>query len=246
MTDLEDATNSFAAELGALMTAVVDPSLAFEVVAPPGATRLKVGPAPFDASRGGFALIPLWRSCDSRELRVPPLQLKAEFAVELDRDRAYLQVANSAFGLWVCAAPGRSARPLFRIEYDRDKTIKPPAHVHFHSESAELAWIYGSAGRPLPRFDEVHFPVGGRRFRPTLEDVLMFLRAEGLFTDWLPGARRALRSSMEAWDRRQARATARAYPADAADVLRRMGWAVSPPGEGDDANLTGTQSQVEP
>lgn len=230
MSQLDVEADRFATDLTALFRAVIDDGVSFESVATPGSSRVKVGPAPF-TTQHGFALVPLWRTVDDRTSRTPPLQLRVEYALEMDREAIFPQVVNSAFGLWVCTSQDRSARPLFRIEYDRGKTRKPPAHVHFHSESAELAWIYGSAHLPLPRFEEVHFPVGGRRFRPTIEDVLLFLREEQLFDRWRPEAARAIRQSVERWEERQARATARAFPAATADELRRQGWIVSAPAE---------------
>lgn len=95
---------------------------------------------------------------------------------------------SSVFGLWVAVTdtddPAKG-RPVFRIEYERRPSDKPRAHVHFHAESAELAWIYGATRLKLPRSAEIHYPAGGTRFRPILEDVIGFLDREGLFRNWL-------------------------------------------------------------
>lgn len=118
--------------------------------------RRKIGPGPFtEGHGGGFAWIRLIRESDGQ---VPRLLLKVEFAVSLDEEAEHLTVVTSTFGLWVRPDPKRAPRPLFRLEYDRETHGKPPAHVHLHAESAELGWIYGTAGVPLPRMAEIHSP----------------------------------------------------------------------------------------
>lgn len=143
--------------------------------------------------------------------------------VALDPESQYLAVQSSTFGLWVKVMDDSKRRPVFRVEYDRNTTTKPPAHVHFHAESAELAWVYGSGGVTLPRGHEVHFPVGGVRFRPVIEDVLLFLDREHLFNDWATTTwRSTIDASRHVYDLRQARATVRRFPDEARAVLARM------------------------
>jgi hypothetical protein len=66
---------------------------------------------------------------------------------------------------------------LFHVDYERDKGHGyPDAHLQVYGESAALdAWQPGQRG-----LHKLHFPVGGRRYRPTLEDVIEFLIAEKL------------------------------------------------------------------
>lgn len=122
---------------------------------------------------------------------------------------------------------------MLRIEYDRDAVSKPEAHVHLHAESVELGWRYGTAGRPLPRLAEIHFPVGGRRFRPTIEELLLFLDREKLFNDWRRSWRRVLLDSLGDWEARQARATVRRHQEAAISELEALGYTITPP-PGDD------------
>ena len=98
------------------------------------------------------------------------------------------------------------------------------AHVHIHAHSPELAWIYGSGGRPAANLHALHFPVGGQRFRPTLEDFLLFLDREHIFTHFKEGWKPAVLSSLRSWEEIQARSTVRQYPRLAADALRDMGY----------------------
>ena len=96
--------------------------------------------------------------------------------------------------------------------------------------------MYGSAGRPAPDLHALHFPVGGRRFRPTLEEFLLFLDRENLFNDWKEGWKPRLIRSLEAWERRQAQATARQFPEEAVGALEALGYRVTAPGAGRSAD----------
>ncbi len=154
--------------------------------------------------------------------------LKIEFRVSLDDESDHLAVQQSTYGLWVRPDPNRTPRPVFRIEYDRNAHNKPAAHVHLHAESMEFGWIYGTAGIPPPRLFEIHFPVGGRRFRPTVEELLRFLDREKLFVDWLKGWNELVEESLEDWESKQARATVRQHTEAAIEQLHLMGYVVTP------------------
>ena len=224
---LEADSQQFAADLTNLIQGCIVDAPRFVVVNASNDQQRRIGPEPFEPGHGagaGFGFVPLIRECDDHE--VPRLMLKIEFRVSLDRQSEHLAVQQSTFGLWVRPDPQRGPRPVFRIEYDRQARNKPLAHIHLHAESVELGWIYGTAGLPLPRLHEIHFPVGGRRFRPTVEELLGFLDREQLFTDWHPGWRAVLDESLEAWNKRQAQATVRNNPEVAIEQLERMGYQV--------------------
>ena len=180
-----------------------------------------------DVRSVGVALV---RSHDDPEH--PSLFLRARYIVEMDPTDGHLRVATSMVGLWADVTGGRKRpRPIVRVEYDRRQSGRgrSAAHVHLHANSPELAWMYGSAGRPAPDLHALHFPVGGRRFRPTLEEFLLFLDRENLFNDWKEGWKPRLIRSLEAWERRQARATARQFPDEAIGALEALGYGVTPP-----------------
>ncbi|MDE0652420.1 MAG: hypothetical protein OXI26_02045 [bacterium] len=180
-----------------------------------------------DARSAGVALV---RSHDDPD--GPALFLRARYIVEVDARRDDLRVSSSTVGLWADVTGGRKRpRPLVRVEYDRRQSARgrAAAHVHLHANSPELAWMYGSAGRPAPDLHALHFPVGGRRFRPTLEEFLLFLDRESLFNDWKEGWKPRLTQSLEAWERRQARATARQFPEEAVGALETLGYSVTAP-----------------
>ena len=120
---------------------------------------------------------------------------------------------------------------MVRVEYDRRRLAgdRAAAHVHLHAHSPELAWIYGSSGRPAPDLHRLHFPVGGKRFRPTLEDFLLFLDREGLYKGFKEGWRPAVQASLRQWEEAQAATTARRFPDAAAGSLKRLGYTVTAP-----------------
>lgn len=226
--ELDVEAVDFANRLNELFESTIGRSVQFEVVESASKVRT-IGPGPVELANAGFAMIPLRRAVDSAA-EPEKLALKVEFVVGLDDEETHLTVQRSTFGLWVRPDPKRTPKPVVRVEYDRDARNKPAAHVHLHAESVELGWLYGTAGLPLPRLEEVHFPVGGRRFRPSIEELLLFLDRERLYNDWASADwRTVIEASQEEWDERQARATARRHPEATAGQLRLMGYDVTAP-----------------
>lgn len=75
-------------------------------------------------------------------------------------------------------------------------------------------------GMAVPRMSDLHFPVGGSRFRPCLEDILDMLVRE-LGVDHQPGWRDALADGRERWRRMQTAAVVRDAPGEAIDATAR-------------------------
>lgn len=83
----------------------------------------------------------------------------------------------------------------------------------------------------VPAMSELHFPVGGHRFRPSLEDILEMLIDE-FGIDHHREARSALQAGREAWRRIQTRVAVRDDPESAIDALKALGHDVQlRPGE---------------
>jgi hypothetical protein len=224
LTDrLRDLAEGFADDLTALVQGTIGGQTEF-AVGESAQDHMVIGPDPLPNGR-----IPLVRDAD-RGLDEHRVELRAWYRCGLDPEGEHLMVESSTFGLWV--RPSGKWRPVVRVEYERTPRTKdhPTAHVHLHAESAELAWLYGSSNLELPRLHQIHFPAGGRRFRPTLEQFLQFLSREQLFTEWAAKDwRKTLDDHQAAWEERQARATVRRYPDAAAEELRGAGWNVTPP-----------------
>jgi hypothetical protein len=101
--------------------------------------------------------------------------------------------------------------------------------VQINGVSAELTDALattGQAPRPLEAF---HVPVGGRRFRPTLEDFIEFLHMERLLPTLHSEWRDVIAETRGPWLELQLRAAVRNRPEVAGEQLRSMGWSVTEP-----------------
>ena len=212
----------FAAKLEEFLAAALPRPVELAVVE--GDDGIRVGGA-WDAGARKFVPIALDETATSLLLRV-------EFKLADDRSGEFFRVLNSTFGLLIPVEKGGKAKdpvPLVRVEFERGQT--PPAHIHFHTSSSTLGWVYGRAGGAYRRAEDLHFPIGSQRFRPTIEEFLLFLDQERLFrgwrsdTDWRSQARRR----MAEYEQRQALAMVAHYAEDIAGELRRLGWSVEPP-----------------
>ena len=156
-----------------------------------------------------------------------------EYELAVGPTESFLAVQRSKFELRVRTTPG------VRFEYERDYTSAPTAHIHASGVSgllsvALMANFEGTKQKQKRRgeLQRLHFPVGGRRFRPSLEDFLYFIIAECGFRGQ-PGWRNRLLDAREEWLDGQLRAAVGDHPAVAADALRALGYSVEPPNGSD-------------
>ncbi|MDY5786194.1 hypothetical protein [Corynebacterium sp.] len=148
-----------------------------------------------------------------------------------DRSESFLAVKSSKFEIRVATAPG------IRFEYERDNTSAPCAHIHYSGVagllSPALMHNFRSAtrnSRKKGRLEALHLPVGGKRFRPSLEDFLSFVIAECGFRG-KPGWEPKLLYRRQEWLEKQTSAAVRDFPEAAARELRMLGFSVDPPDE---------------
>lgn len=164
------------------------------------------------------------------------LDLKLKYHCCWDRSGGFLAIQES----WAhVTAVGKDRTPLFRFEYVRDVHQDVPcAHlqVHAHRDEVTFLMLKSQTGRPaerrrhadrVPRFAEIHFPLGGHRFRPCLEDLLHMLVVE-FGIDRKSTWRAATEEGREEWRRLQLKAAVRDAPEDAAAALRLLGYTVTP------------------
>lgn len=171
----------------------------------------------------------------------PILRLSVDYKCIYDGHKHYMAIAESQIRVFV-EPDGRE--PLFRYEFGRSHTGNiPGAHIQFHGSHPELEKVMEECGesterakarkrgRKKVRLDSLHFPVGGPRFRPALEDVLEMLIEEfGVKpVGSVRAARRALADARENWRRKQVATVVRDAPSDAADALEELGYSVSAP-----------------
>jgi hypothetical protein len=111
--------------------------------------------------------------------KAPRLHLDLLYRVVMDDTGTFLTVFSSYVGLYVPVSSddGLPAyRPLLHYDYEREKTNYTQAHLQIHAHSNDWDRIL-PPGRVLER---LHLPVGGLRYRPTLEDVIEFVADEHL------------------------------------------------------------------
>lgn len=175
---------------------------------------------------------------------VGALALEVNYGCELDSASRYLKVLKSKVAVYAGSRP--KGDPLFRYEYVHDQGEGLPAghlHVHAHRDQftrvMTLAAVSGASRRQAApdaeleeaRMSRIHFPTGGHRFRPTLEDVLQMIEEE---FGAIPGPtwHDVLRTNRVQWRRHQTGAAVRDCPSEAVRVLEELGYVVSPPPEG--------------
>jgi len=164
----------------------------------------------------------------------PLFRLTVAYKCSLDSVGHYLAVDDAKVKVYAVG----DGQPLFRYEYDRDAVDDmPAAHIQLHAHRDAFAYVMSKAGTStprakrrvtrgeVPRIADLHFPVGGHRFRPCFEDVLEMLVTE-FGVDSTPEGRRALRDGREAWRRAQVGAVVRDAPDEAIRVLEDLGYRV--------------------
>lgn len=153
------------------------------------------------------------------------LELRLLHTLELDEAGRFLTTSKSSYKL---AAAG-SGDPIVTYDYTREPPNEyPEAHFHVHGQVDAVQRMLERSDRVGDKPDDLHFPVGGRRFRPCLEDLIEFCILERLADarpDWQP----ALEESRARFHEQQLRAAVRRNPGLAAGVLRLDGWEVAAP-----------------
>jgi hypothetical protein len=105
------------------------------------------------------------------------------YILKADPEENYLTVDKSQYGLYL---DDGLENMLVHWDYEREPANSyGMAHVQVNGRCEhfdQLTEMARAAGRTCPErsLREFHFPVGGRRFRPSLEDVVEFLAVEGL------------------------------------------------------------------
>jgi hypothetical protein len=153
----------------------------------------------------------------------PKFYLGLSMHLQPDEQDAHLMVKSSAIILATDAAIS-NGNMLLHYDYQREKEDGyPEAHLQICATSES----WEEAGRrhdgDIRLLNKLHLPVGGRRFRPTLEDILEFLIVEQL-VEARPGWEAAIENSRNAFREKQLRAAIRRSPAIALDQLRSDGW----------------------
>jgi hypothetical protein len=140
----------------------------------------------------------------------------------LDDEGVYLMVQNSFMGLF---PDSRMTKTLCHFDYERDKQDNYP-EAHMQIEASSEAWEEvlkrsDSAGDRERTLAKLHLPVGGRRFRPTLEDIIEFVVSERLVEPH-PGWKAVVEESRASFQEKQLRAAIRRSPDVARQAMRDL------------------------
>lgn len=155
------------------------------------------------------------------------LALRLLHTLALDESQRFLTTTKSSYKLMHAT----NSEPILTYDYTRDPPNEyPEAHFHLHGESVAVQDMLERCGRPKHKPDDLHFPVGGRRYRPCLEDLIEFCILERL-VEPRPGWEKALNESRQRFRDGQLRAAVRRSPDIAAGVLREQRWQVIEPDE---------------
>ena len=127
-----------------------------------------------------------------------------------EQDDRSLTVTKSTYGL----GTSKTER-AFRYDYERGPSNGyPEAHLHILGGSERLADLV-TTGRPGRRPSRLHLPVGGRRFRPCLEDIIEFCIVEPQHNLW----KEKLDTHRDRFYRRQLQVAVRQDPDTARSAL---------------------------
>jgi hypothetical protein len=144
--------------------------------------------------------------------KTPKLWLDVSFRLQMDQWDQYLTVRSSFVGVFPTE---QGKHGLFHYDYERDKADDyPDAHLQVAGQDEAMAALL--PGKPCVK---LHFPVGGKRFRPCLEDVIEFLIREGL-TEGKDGYKAVLDRGREKFRINQLRAAMRRSPDVVAAFIR--------------------------
>lgn len=141
----------------------------------------------------------------------------------LDAEGTYITTTSSRLELHLTAD---LEQPIVRYDYNRDPVLAkndlpyPPAHVHVHGEHGPVDQL-AEAAAVHRKLSDFHWPVGGKRFRPSLEDLVEFLIVEDL-ADKHDGWQEAIDEHRERWYELQLKAAVRRSPDVARAALREI------------------------
>lgn len=167
------------------------------------------------------------------------MRFEIDMKLSVDSSGKWLKVIKSSY----VVVPEGDGTPYFHYDYLVDASQVPAAHINVHAHRDDLIAALVLGGRSgaaknrrrdfvnrgrLPRVGSFHFPVGGPRFRPGLEDVLE-VAVDEFGLDHRETYRTALQKGRERFRLRQLAAAVRDSPSTAAEVLRGLGYAVVEP-----------------
>lgn len=150
-----------------------------------------------------------------------------EMHFSFDRTNQHLAVVKSSYQIRV------ASHPVVRFEYDKAKTNAPCAHIHIHATTLLAPSLIVNfknrnkkAGSRTGVLDDLHIPVGGHRYRPSLEEFLYFVIGECGFHG-KEGWQQHLLNGLNSWRKIQCEAAVRDHPDAAVKALQNLGYEIT-------------------
>lgn len=164
-----------------------------------------------------------------------PLWLDVSVRLRLDgREEKFLAVESSFFGISV--GPVDQREDVLHYDFDRGKdVVENPderyteAHLQVHGRH-EMFEAHGEDVGAKNRLGRYHLPVGGRRLRPCLEDLIEFLVLEKLVEPH-DGWEKVVNDNRRSYRVTQIKALVRSNLGTAIDELRRIGYKIGEPND---------------
>lgn len=212
--DIEKEARKFASELGRTLNTTIADNVRLSAVPAGDKVFIGHGIKPRDtARRDPFQLLPI----EGR----PRLRMLLSYSLSADPEKDYLMVESSVVALSTTlrGSDGEADREmlLLHVDYEREKEDGYP-EAHLQVIATSDGWRAISPGRDLGR---LHLPVGPRRFRPSLEDVIELVAREGLAGS-RDGWREVVEAGRQGFQRKQLRAAIRRNPVIARDILAEI------------------------
>jgi hypothetical protein len=163
-------------------------------------TRTNLAPAPVSLSLGRKA---------------PRAYLFVAHILQLDPEGRHLMNTQATFGVYLDEDLEEMA-----VHYDYIRTPSnpyPEAHLQLSGDSPAFTRLGERAGLEST-LGRLHFPVGGRRYRPSLEDLVEFLVVEG-FVEAHEGWEDVVRFHRDKFHELQLKAAVRRNPGAAREAL---------------------------
>lgn len=162
------------------------------------------------------------------------LQLELRYHLEMNSAGDYVRIEKSKFQVFGMT---EGTSPFFRYDFEAHpgSAAIPTAHLNVYGHRDDLLHAMyvsnKSRSRPANKKDldptsprglhMLHFPIGGARFRPCLEDILEFvIREFGI--DTAPGWQEAINAGRAEWRRIQLTSAIRDDPETARRVLAEL------------------------
>ncbi|WCE41191.1 hypothetical protein PGC08_05775 [Brevibacterium sp. BDJS002] len=175
--------------------------------------------------QGGFR-IGVQMTISAMVYGAPTYRVEADYVLVWNRTRKFVAVFSSTFALLIEG----SNEPLFHYDYLLEPQGKNPgAHLNIHHDRDDVRQALAKGGDRYKakarnrsgtlRDSELHYPLGGPRFRPCLEDIIQFMIYE-LGVDPKEQWHRTLSDGRIRWRDRQLRAAVADNLHVAAQVLR--------------------------